>query len=315
MLMFCLYHTLHLQYYELLKTVGNGFEICGLYGLSQNKIIFESVDKKALGFSFETGALEECPSEEAEELSVKEQNPSEVKMETETAEVFKFLFTVLRRSFKIEPCAEDYMLHALCRKLNQKLIRYNCHCFLETGDIVSLSAADNKDVISLENLVERLSKEKRHLSVSDEVYENYLSGQRERKFCRFAEAEVYFEKVFSVEKKGSILYQETCFEMGEVFYFTERLKEAIQCYHSCNPKLLDKGEELFLRLGYCLAEMKKISEPVRFYTKCRLNGRYMAGHKEKLSEGEIPTEEFDAYSKLCEQLGATDWKQNHNGNQ
>ena len=48
MLTFCLYHTLHLQYYELLKTVGNGFEISGLYGLSQNKIIFESIDKKKL---------------------------------------------------------------------------------------------------------------------------------------------------------------------------------------------------------------------------------------------------------------------------
>ena len=310
MLTFCLYHTLHLQYYELLKTVGNGFEICGLYGLSQNKIIFESIDKKALGFSFETGALEECPSEEAEELSAKGLNRSEVKMETETAEVFKFLFTVLRRSFKIEPCAEDYMLHALCKKLNQKLVRYNCHCFLETGDIASLSAADDKDVISLENLVERLSEEQRHLSVSNEVYEDYLNGQKERKFCRFAEAEAYFEKVLSAEKKGSILYQETCFEMGEVFYFTERLKEAIQCYHSCNPKLLNKGEELFLRLGYCLAEMKKTSEPVRFYTKCRLNGRYMAANKDLLPSEEIPVEEFEEYSKLCEALGEADWKQN-----
>ena len=132
---------------------------------------------------------------------------------------------------------------------------------------------------------------------------------RFKNYMRY-EAEAYFEKVLSAEKKGSILYQETCFEMGEVFYFTERLKEAIQCYHSCNPKLLNKGEELFLRLGYCLAEMKKTSEPVRFYTKCRLNGRYMAANKDLLPSEEIPVEEFEEYSKLCEALGEADWKQN-----
>ena len=314
MLTFRMYHTLNLQYYELLQAVNNGFEMSGLCGLCGNKILFESIGQKVLGFCFETGVLEECPLTEQESLSANMQYALETEPETDMAEIFKFLFTILRRNFGLEPYADDYMLKALCRKLNKRLVRYDGHCFLETGDVCLFTVSDDKGKISLESLAEKLRKADGQMTAMDEVYANYQSGQRERKFCRFAEAENYLSKVLSAERKGSILYQETCFEMGEVYYFTGRLKEAAECYRSCNRKLLDKGEELFLRLGYCLAEMKKSSEVVAFYTRCQLNGRYMAEHKDKFSEEEIPTEEFEEYSRFCEKLGASDWKQNFGRN-
>lgn len=213
----------------------------------------------------------------------------------------------------MKPCADDYMLNALCKKLNKKLIEYNAHCFLTISDTISFAVSDHKEIISLESLAEKLSEANQHMKVDDSVYADYQNGQRERKFCRFAEAEKYFLKVLSAEQKGSVLYQETCFEMGEVYYFTDRLKEAVQCYRSCDFKLLDKGEELFLRLGYCLAEMKKVSENVRLFTKCSLNGRYMAAHKDSLAEGEVPQEEFEMYTRACEALGKADWEQNFKG--
>ncbi len=308
MLIFRLYHTLHLQFFELFQSLNGGFEASGLYGLCGNKIVIQGNNQRMLSFCFETGALENGLLNEKESMPTENYEVLEIRPETDMAEMIKFLFAILRRSFGVEPYADNYMLNALCKKLNRRLIRYNGHCFLEIGEAIAFSASDNIKKITIENLAEKLMEVNRDIT-ANEVYEWYENGKKERKFCRFDTAETFLKKVLSAERKNSILYQETCFELGEVFYFMGKLDEAVECYLCCNPKLLDKGEELFLRLGYCLAEKRKASEKVTFYTKCRLNGRYMAGHKDKLEHEEIPAEEFEEYTKLCEKLGALEWKQ------
>lgn len=304
MLTFRLYHTLHLQYEELLRTVFCGAELSGLYSFIENKLIVESSDGRISGFDFKTGALEDCSASELKELQTESPCSFEVEPNMEIAELFKFLFAILKRNLGIEPYADNYMLDVLCRKLNQRLVRYNGHCFLGTDDVVLLKASDEKGEVSLEKLIKKVKIGK---EASDEVYATYLMGQRERKFCRFEDADKYFQKVLSAEKKDSILYQEASFGMGEVFYFTGRLKEAVECYRRCNPNLVEKGQEVFLRLGYCLEEMRNASEKMRIYTKCRLNGKYMAEHKSMMSE-DISPAEFEDYSRLCEKLGEEDWK-------
>lgn len=161
MIAFRLDHMLHMQYDQMIQALLDGWTMGKIYAIHENEMIFLLENGQCRAYSFMENRFVKARIDDVLQKAISEVTnaPEEDKdflfvVDSEAADICKFLILLIRRTYELKPFADRHMTQVLLAKLNKRLEKYKLQIGLDQDEYIMPSFLLNGELVTLEKALE-----------------------------------------------------------------------------------------------------------------------------------------------------------------